>query len=335
MKAIIAIFTFITLTTQTSLARNWNRIEIPGAVCGDGFPYSVFVNKKANSKNLLVEFMGGGACWDFSTCYGVDLNGINFKTWMHPMPEVPFFSYMTSDMMFWDDHPFNDDSAIYLPYCTGDVFSADHVANYSGVSAYHVGFRNVIATFQYLAQRNILNFGSVDRLTVYGASAGAIGAMVHLKTIEPYFSRAKKIGIIDSAGLHFGPTFWNKFTAQLVGDFSKAFAHAGLILNPNDGFVAQYMGPVLANLRQWNIGIMQSTRDGVMSTAFGEITPEDHRRLVLSNRGIVAVARNYPNTSVWINDTGQHTFMLLRSTAQLESMAKSSAIAFVKQVVQK
>ena len=72
-----------------------------------------------------------------------------------------------------------------------------------------------------------------------------------------------------------------------------------------------------------------------MSTVFGEITPEEHRRLVLSDRGIVAVAKNYPNTSVWISDSAMHTFMLLRSTSHKEDMENESAINFVNTVVER
>ena len=334
MKTLITLL-IATLVTQSAFARSWDRIEIPGAVCGDGLPYSVFVDKKAKSKNLLIEFMGGGVCWDFGTCYGVDLNGINFRTWMHPMIEVPFYSYMTSNIWLYSDHPFKSDSAVYLPYCTGDVFSADHKANYEGVPAYHQGYRNVLMTMAYLKKKNILNFSQTERLTVWGASAGAIGALVHLKNIEPHFPKAQKIAIIDSAGLHFGKNFWHKFTPQLFGDFSKSFASLGLQLNYNDGFVAQHMGPVLGGFKQWTIGIMQSTRDQVMSTVFGDITPEDHRELVLSDSGIAAVARPYPNTSVWVADTQMHTFLLLRSSSQIPSMQEESAINFVNGIVAK
>ena len=331
------IFTLVLamLVTQTTFARSWDRIEIPGAVCGDGLPYSVFVDKKAKSKNLLVEFMGGGVCWDYDTCYGVDMGGINFRTWMHPLPKVSFYSYMTSDMWLVSKHPFVDDSAIYLPYCTGDVFSADHKANYDGVPAYHQGYRNVLMTFMYLQQKNIINFAQTERLTVWGASAGAIGALVHMKNLEPYFPRAKKMAIIDSAGLHFGPTFWRKFTPQLFSDFSKVFYDAGVQLNYNDGFLAPQMGAVFNNLRQWTIGIMQSTRDSVMSTKFGEISPEDHRALVLSNRGIAAIARPFLNTSVWINDSSQHTFLLLPNTAKLTDASNLTAMNFVDQIIDK
>lgn len=331
MKTLIALFTLTVVLTQTAAARNWNRVEIPGAICGDGLPYSVYVNKKTSTNNLLIEFMGGGACWDFESCYGLSIS-----TWMHPIVEVPFYSYLTSDIKLVSDHPFVKDSAIYFPYCTGDVFSADHVANYKGLAAHHQGYRNVVMAFAYLKQKNILNFSQVERLTVWGASAGAIGALVHLNNIEPYFPRAQKIAIIDSAGLHFGPTFWKKFTPELLNDFSKAFGRIGLVLNPEDGFVAKDMGPVLAGLKNWTVGIMQSTKDVVMSVGFGDISPEDHRKLVLSNQGIASIAAPYFNTSVWINDSATHTFLLQpESLCKEDMLARQSALNFVDQLVEK
>ncbi len=41
-------------------ARSWKKIEIPGAVCGNGATYTVFLDEKASDK-LLIEFMGGGS----------------------------------------------------------------------------------------------------------------------------------------------------------------------------------------------------------------------------------------------------------------------------------
>lgn len=329
MKTLIAIFTFTALISQATFARDWDRIEIPGAVCGDGLPYAVFVSKKA-SNNLIVEFMGGGACWNFETCY------IDFAAWMHPIIEVPFYSYLTSDVMFLSNHPYTNDSAIYMPYCTGDTFAGDHVANYSGFSAAHQGFRNVVMSFQYLQKRNILNFGGVERLTVWGASAGGIGALVHLKTLEPYFPKAEKVGIIDSAGLHFGPDFWKKFTPAQVSDFTKAFARSGLILNPNDGFIAKSMAPVFANLQSWTLGILQSTRDGVMSLGFGDINQDNHRKLVLSNQGIAAIAKPFSNVDVWYSDSDVHTFLLKPDTIFEKNMyTGQTAMEFVDYVMLK
>jgi hypothetical protein len=311
-------------------ARNWTRVKIPGAVCGDGLPYSVFVDQKKNSKKLLIEFMGGGVCWSQETCWGK-----NFRTWIHPIPEVPAFSFMTSDFWAYSNHPFVDDSAIYFPYCTGDVFSADHEAEYGGVlPTYHKGYSNIVLAMQYLAQNRFIPFNKLERVTVWGASAGAIGALVHLQNIEPYLSAtSKKIAMIDSAGLHFGPTFWHKFTEQLFSDFQTSFTSLGLPIDYNDGFLAPKMGPVFQSLSNWNIGIMQATRDEVMSNVFGDISPEEHQSLVLSDRGIASVAKNYSNVKTWISKSYMHTFLLLRSTSYVEDMEQRSALTFVEQVV--
>lgn len=329
MKTLIAILSITTFFAQATYARNWEKIKIPGAVCGDGLPYQVFVDKKADTKNLLIEFMGGGACWSDQTCWG-----LNFRTWIHPIPEAPFFSYMTSDYWGWSTHPFRGDSAIYLPYCTGDVFSADHVANYDGKKVHHQGYRNVVMAFAYLKEKNIISFKDLERVTVWGASAGAIGVLVHLNNLEPYFAKETvKIAVIDSAGLHFGPTFWQKFTPELFSDYQQTFAKIGLNVTADDGFLAPNMGPVFSKLSNWTIGILQATRDEVMSTVFGDIAPRDHRRLILSNQGLPAVAKNYANVHTWVSDSDMHTFLLLKSSSYMDDMENKSAINFVNQLV--
>lgn len=332
MKSLIIIISIATvLFTQTSYARNWDRIKIPGAVCGDGLPYSVFVDKKTENKNLLIEFMGGGACWSVDTCYG-----LNFRTWFHPIPEVPFFSYMTNDWWGWSTHPFKSDSAVYFPYCTGDVHSADHVATYKGITAHHKGYRNVVLALAYLNENKIIQFDDYKRVAVWGASAGAIATLVHLKNIEPYLSRdSVKLAIADSPGLHFGKTFWYKFTPELFRDYQKNFGSIGLEVSADDGFLIPHIAPVLEGYSKWTLGVMQSTRDQVMSTVFGAISPEEHRDLVLSDRGILAAVKNYKNVYAWVPDSDAHTFLLLKTTSSgISDMNNSqSAINFVRKLV--
>lgn len=329
MKTLIAILSFIILTTQITYARDWEKVKIPGAVCADGLPYFVFVNKKQKNENLLIEFMGGGACWSQDTCWG-----LNFRTWIHPIPEVPFFSYMTNDTWGWSSHPFRKDSALYFPYCTGDVFSADHVAIYDGFPVQHKGYRNVILALAYLKAKEILSFDKFKRVTVWGASAGAIATLVHVKNIDPYLSpKAKKYAIADSPGLHFGRDFWKKFTPELVHDYEKTFRGIGLEFTTDDGFLAPGVGPVLKNYSSWNIGVLQATRDRVMSNGFGEISGSEHRELILSDRGLAAIAKNHPNTQVWTTDSDMHTFLLLKATSYMDSMDNDSAIRFVKKLL--
>ncbi|MFN3455252.1 MAG: pectin acetylesterase-family hydrolase [Pseudobdellovibrio sp.] len=326
---IIFVLSITVLTTTTAFARDWKAVRIPDAQCGDGLPYYVFVDKKKHSKNLLIEFMGGGACWSLDTCYGP-----NLRTWVHPIPEVPAFSYLTSDFGSWSEHPFKYDSAIYFPYCTGDVHSGNHVAKYGPLKTYHTGYSNVQKAFYYLTKKKIISFKNKEKLTVWGASAGAIGALVHLKTIEPYVDPAtKKYAIIDSPGLHFGKNFWHKFSDRLQTDYQATFLGLGVGIDLNDGLIAPKLPGLLNGLKTWKLGFLQSTKDAVMSTVFGEISAEDHKALLESDQGLPAVVRPYENIKIWLQDSSKHTFLLTKSSAETVSVEGLSAIDFVHAVV--
>ena len=332
MKTLITTMFFtLVIVTQTAFARSWDKIQIPGAFCGDGQPYYVFVDKENNNQNLLIELMGGGVCWSKDTCNGVDPH-----TWLHHIPEVPEFSYMTGDFWGWSNHPFVNDSALYFPYCTGDVFAADHTAQYDDTTVIHDGRRVVTLAFAYLQAKKTLPFKKYKRVTMWGASAGAIGAMIHLKTAEPYFSpNATKLAVIDSAGLHFGKDFWHKFTPAQLTDFHQTFGAIGLNFSDDDGFVAPLMGPVFTTLSNWKLAFLQSTEDIIMSTVFGDISPEDHKKLVLSDQGLPAIAKSYSNVSTWISDSSMHTFLLLKASSYMENTEDQSAINYVNDFVSK
>lgn len=312
------------ILSETVFAREWQNVPIPNSVCGDGSAYSVFISK-GSSEKLLIEFMGGGACWSLMTCEGPD-----FHTWIHPIPEIPAYSTLTAESV---DHPWNRATVIFVPYCTGDVHAGHHIAQYMGIdTVHHVGYNNVINSLNHLSQKHIVDFRNFQDVTVWGASGGAIGSFVHASNIERYLNpTAKKTLIADSPGLHFGKTFWHKFTNLLLRDYNEAFGHIGLRYQDN-GFLAPFMGPVFENLKNWQIGILQSTRDVVMSKIFGDISMEDHQDLVLSPEGIAQVAKQYPNVKTWIPDTMMHTFLLLPESASIQDATGKTALGFAEEV---
>jgi hypothetical protein len=71
----------VTAVSAASASREWRKIEVPGAVCGDGQGYSIFVSP-GNPRKIAFDVMGGGACWSASTCYALP------DTWVHPLPKV-------------------------------------------------------------------------------------------------------------------------------------------------------------------------------------------------------------------------------------------------------
>lgn len=304
----------------------WEKIKIPNAKCGNGSDYTVFLKRKSQSK-LLVEFMGGGACWDKKSCVTLP------STWIYPMIELPQFSILTSNINA--DNPFIDHSFLYFPFCTGDVFTGSRISTYEGKKIYHYGYKNVILALDYLSKRNHIAFKNVDDLVVWGASAGGIGALTHGKNIEKYVSpNAKKILIADSPGLHFGPTFWNKFAQDARRDFQTAFNNVQLDVDFNDGFVARKMGPVLNYYSGWHVGFLYALRDKIMSDFFGEISKEEHKKLLLSAEGLPAIAKNYPNVNVWLADSDIHRFLLTTKPSHIQSIDGVTAIEFAKEISQ-
>lgn len=286
-------------------AAEWETVPIPYAKCGDGMQYKVFV-KKGKKSRLAIELMGGGACWDRSTCWGPMLH-----TWIHPIPELPAFSYLTTD-----ESPIKDYTFVYFPYCTGDVFAADHTANYLPLkNTYHHGRRNINLTLDYLRSSKIIDFKAVKSLVAYGSSAGAIGTLLHSVTFDSYMTPTKKLLIADSPGLHYSRGFWNKFTPELIADFRVTFANAGIKVDRRTGLIAPQLKDYCKDNASWKIGFIQTTRDIIMSSMFGEISQERHRELVLSERGIRNVLKYSRNCSTHISEGQGHMLLILPDVA--------------------
>jgi hypothetical protein len=324
IKNLIVIFLFLVATS--SIAANWQQVTVPGAYCGDGKPYSVFIQDKKSDK-LLIEFMGGGVCWDFKSCF----KKTSLFPWLHTYPVISSYSVMTS--LSSTINPFKEQSKLYFPYCTGDVHMGNHIGNYNNKKVFHVGGKNIELTFNYLIEKNLINFKSYNDLVVYGASAGGIASLVYGKKIENLFkSNIKKTLIADSPGLHFGKTFWNKFDDKMKSDFKYSFNNVSLDVDFTDGFVAKKMRPVLDLYNDWEVVFIYALKDYVMSKSFGDISPEDEKKLLLSQDGIPSIAKEYNNVHVWYKDTYMHTFLLSKPSALMVNEENETAIDFVDKI---
>ena len=104
-------------------ARNWQRIEIPGAFCADGSNYAVFMSKKSTSQ-FTIKLAGGGACWSYATCLG----WIPFTATRVDEDLNPDKDYLLSDLP--ERSPVSESSLLLLPYCTGDVHLGEHDTAY-------------------------------------------------------------------------------------------------------------------------------------------------------------------------------------------------------------
>ena len=288
----------------------WERVQIPGAVCGDGSPYFAFV-EQGDPQKLAFILMGGGACWSGETCWGP-----NLRAWIHTIPVMPDVGGITSSKPA--ENPAWDFTKVFFPYCTGDVHLGEHIANYKGPNVQHVGKLNVIRTYQHLAMDRYIDFSTVKKFMMYGYSAGAIGALFHFQQVDTYLPKdADKILVADAPGLHFGDTFWEKFPPAWLGDVDRALSVVGYKRGPGVGMIAGIIPEICASHPDWRVYVMQGSRDWVMSELFGEISQDDHHQKIFSKSGVYALTSNRnDNCSSWIPTTDVHTFMALDFTSQ-------------------
>jgi hypothetical protein len=266
--------------------------------------------------------MGGGACWSGETCFGHKI-----RTWIFPLPTSPVMSWLSNDLGPASMHgPLSDASMIYFPYCTGDVHAGRHDTKYHGITVHHQGFNNVTKALAYLQTQGLINYQSFRDIVMFGASAGAHGALNHAVSIEQYLlPQQRKVLLLDAPGMHFGEQFWHKFPEQYVGDIQASFARLGINFTRQDHNLAPFIPVAAKYLKNWRIGVLQGARDVVMSEVFGNISPNNHRQLVYGERGIYNLSMLTKNVSVWLPDTLFHTFLLTPASAQVRANQLSAA----------
>lgn len=323
MKVLILVSAFI--FTSTSWARDWVPYAIPGAECGNGDPYRIFISLGTVDKVTLA-FQDGGACWSLDSCFGL-IKAADLSAPKKVNKSAGIYSLKP------ERSPAHDHTMVYFPYCTGDVFAGTHIATYDSEQVSHVGGTNVRLSLNYLSTNHWPLFNSSKEIIVYGASAGALGALMHIREIDRIFGAIpKKSLILDSPGLHYGPNFWHKFSPELVNDYSSALISVGLSFDYNNGLIVSVIPAICSMLNDWRVGVLQGTRDRVMSIVFGNISMSNHETLVLGEDGIYELTKNpKDNCSAWVPSTGRHTF--LDTNTKNPMAGNQTAVGFAYEVV--
>jgi Pectinacetylesterase len=298
-------FVLLAVLFTTHAIAKWESIKVPGAVCGDGLPYHVFL-KKGSTTRLSIELQGGGACWDQTSCWGPEL-----RNWPHPQIRAGY-SYLSSSESVVSSY-----TQVFFPYCNGDVWMGDHDVVYERnplrLRTFHWGKRNLEKGLRLLVSNDFIRFSTVESFLLFGSSAGAIGSLQHADLLDQYIPRtAKKLLIADSPGMHYGTGFWDKFSYQMLGDFKNSFDRAGMTFDRQITLIAPQMKEYCNERPDWKIGFIQATRDIVMSKIFGNISQDDHAKLVTGPSGIAATVRGLPNCSAHIAYNMGHAFLAVK-----------------------
>lgn len=183
--------------TLPALEDGWTFVETGGeTVCSRGTEF-FFLVRKGTVNKVVVEFMGGGACWNAQTCgfaNAIFNEDIAFLKSMWGADSIAPGIYDHEN----PDNPFKDWYHIFIPYCTGDIHWGDAVVEYgSGDGAFtlhHKGAVNTRAVLDWMGE----NFSAPEQIFVTGCSAGAYGALGWAPHIIQQFPDAKVSQMGDS-----------------------------------------------------------------------------------------------------------------------------------------
>lgn len=184
---------------------------MPGGVCADGSPYRFYVSP-GDPKKLLLDFQGGGACWDAATCgpesrtyrKRVDIQELGLAQGIYNRISVA--------------NPFYGWTHVFIPYCTGDLHVGRATVDYGGFKVHPQGARNAQAALEYVFR----NHANPERVFVTGCSAGAYGAVLWADKVLATYRNAQ-IAVCDDAGVGVvtedfpGFTAWNPRLPELPG----------------------------------------------------------------------------------------------------------------------
>ena len=181
-----------TVSTESPVAPTWETIEAPAdCMCADGSPFHYYI-REASPTKVLFYLEGGGACFSAEMCTpgsGTYSETISPISKLENIPGIFDFGN--------PENPFADYSAVYIPYCTGDVHSGNITKDYgNGVVIQHKGFVNASNALDTMMKR----FPDTAQLVVAGSSAGSFPTPVFAAMAGDQLPNADLKVFADSSG---------------------------------------------------------------------------------------------------------------------------------------
>jgi len=210
-------------------------------ICGDGTAFSFYYHKPAqrysNKDKFIVEFQGGGACWDENSCnkqqglltFPTDLDGFVGYSCSEVNYGMDNYGGYPINLLCADtigDMDLSEYNYIFVPYCSQDVHMGDSSSTYSdddgGNGVYHHGAHNMMGALNWIYK----HFPNPSHVFLTGCSAGGTVLPVAYDLINNHYNSFLKGGrtvnintIIDSAVyltpayfLEYGIDNWNPWT---------------------------------------------------------------------------------------------------------------------------
>jgi hypothetical protein len=283
----------------------WTWVDFPDAVCDDNSSTGLGVNLNG-SKNLLIFMTGGGACWDYATCYVLN-------TSTHGPFKQADFEKMAPEVKgsildrTLPDNPFADYNLVFIPYCTGDVHSGDNVAMYKNAGktypTYHKGRSNLVAFLKRIAP----TLPDPEKLVVSGASAGGFGSAVNYDLFRQYFPQTQgESYLLDDSGPAFPGNDIPSFERSAWYSAWNLGQALGTLCPDCENDFSSLVPIVSKKYPKDRMALLSHTQDSVIRTFF-LLSPMDFQTDLYSLAD--TVIDPLPNMHYFIQTGTTHTFL--------------------------
>lgn len=194
------------LPALEDLEDGWNEL-VPGGstICSRGDEFAFFVHPGTTNK-IVVDFIGGGACWNFDTCaFATSI----FSDTVDPVRDAIDLGVAVG---IYDrdnaENPFADWTHVIIPYCTGDVHWGDATTTYSNgtseITIHHRGAVNTGVVLDWVYE-NVL---APEQVVVTGCSAGSYGSIGWSAYLMEHYTDTPVIQFGDSGAGVITETFF-------------------------------------------------------------------------------------------------------------------------------
>lgn len=206
----------LALLANTALADIDGWIEHPtggDTLCARGEPYSFFVHP-GDSAKVIIDFIGGGACWDAETC---DVETATFTDSVEAIREQAREGLQGVYDRRNPANPYKDWTHVIVPYCTGDVHWGKSDVTYTRKNGttfeiHHRGSVNAQAVLDWVKT----NYPTPGQVMVTGCSAGSYGSVYYTPHVKQAFPAAmvrqfgdSGVGILTPEFREQGLVLWN------------------------------------------------------------------------------------------------------------------------------
>jgi hypothetical protein len=247
----------------------WTWVPVKESLCRDGSQTGFGIRINPDSDKVLIYLEGGGACFNSATC-GINpasFGEITFSGWKGAAGNTGIFN--TGQ----EANPLRDWSAVYVPYCTGDIHggAADHVdvpGFGSPDNQSFVGYENI----GHYLKRLVPTFKGASTVLLTGISAGGFGAAYNYDRVAEAFCPRPVILLDDS-----GPPMSDKYIAPCLQKQWKGLWGLASTLpagcpdcnGPDGGGLVHYVDYIAEKYPQSRLGLISSDKDSVISLFFG------------------------------------------------------------------